>query len=206
MVLIIGTASVFIYSKVFTRMALVPTSSMSNTIIPGDHVIVHKLSGSPNRGDIVMYQQTKDSERYLSRIVGLPGETIQVRDKSVYINGRILEEQRVIVEQDPTSYDPVKEISTEGNGPYRVFYSRHLFDEQDINEDPDGEFGTITPFQIPEGSYFLLSDNRDNSYDSRYRGAIPRELIWGKASIIYYSVKMPLQDEVRWERMFKKIP
>lgn len=74
-------------------MALVPTSSMSNTIIPGDHVIVHKLSGSPNRGDIVMYQETKDSERYLSRVVGLPGETIQVRDKSVYINGRILEEQ-----------------------------------------------------------------------------------------------------------------
>ena len=186
-------------------MALVPTSSMSNTIVPGDHVMVNKLFGPPSRGDIVLYQQTKGAERYLSRVVGLPGETIQVQGKSVYVNGRILEEQRVTVEQDPTSLDLLKEISSEGSGPYRVFYDKHFLKEQDTVEEPGGDFGTTTPFRIPDDSYFLLSDNRDNSYDSRYRGAIPRKMIWGRVSIIYYSVKMPLQDEVRWERMFKKV-
>jgi signal peptidase I len=182
-------------------MARVPTSSMSNTIVPGDHVIVNKLFGPPSRGDIVLYQQTKESERFLARVIGLPGETIQVQGKSVYINGRILEEQRVTVEQNLTSLDLLKEVSSEGNGPYRVFYDKRLFEDPE----PDGDFGTSTPFRIPDDNYFLLGDNRDNSYDSRYRGAIPRELIWGKVSIIYYSVKMPSQDDVRWERMFKKV-
>lgn len=203
-VLFISAAGFFTFRFFLTRLLLVPTGAMLNTIVPGDHLVAYKLFNQPRRGDIVVYQQTKGSERYVSRIVGLPGETIQVRGNSVYINGRILEEQRVTVESMDAEYDPLKEISSEGTGPYRVFYGKHSLDEQELAEDA-AEFGTETPFQIPENSYFMLGDNRDNSYDSRYRGAVPGELIWGKASLIYYSVKMPLRDEVRWDRMFKKV-
>jgi signal peptidase I len=204
-VLVIGAAGFLTLRFYLTRLIVVPTGAMLNTIVPGDHLVAYKLFHDPSRGDIVVYQQTKESERYVSRIVGLPGETIQLRGSSVFINGRILDEQRVTVESKEAAYDPLKEISSEGNGPYRVFYSKHLFEEQDRTEAADEEFGTTTPFQIPDNSYFLLGDNRDNSYDSRYRGPVPRELIWGKASIIYFSIKMPLQDEVRWERMFTKV-
>lgn len=203
-VLSISAVGFFTLRFFFTRLIVVPTGAMLNTIVPGDHLIAYKLFDQPSRGDIVVYQQTKGSESYVSRIVGLPGETIQVRGNSVYINGRILEEQRVTVESMDAEYEPLKEISTEGNGPYRVFYTKRSSDEQEVTED-SGEFGTVTPFQIPQGSYFVLGDNRDNSYDSRYRGPVSGELIWGKASIIYYSAKMPAQDEVRWERMFKKV-
>jgi signal peptidase I len=176
-----------------------------NTIIPGDHLVAYRFFDKPNRGDIVVYQQTKGSERFISRIVGLPGETIQVVGQSVSIDGRILEEQRVAVEPENTGYAPLKEIVSEGNGPYRVFYTERSVDEPDLRTDPEGEFGTATPFRIPDDSYFLLGDNRDNSYDSRFRGPVPRELIWGKALVVYYSVKLPLRDDVRWERMFKKV-
>ena len=188
-----------------TRLIFVPTGAMLNTIIPGDHLVAYRFFDKPNRGDIVVYQQTKGSERFISRIVGLPGETIQVVGQSVSIDGRILEEQRVAVEPENTGYAPLKEIVSEGNGPYRVFYTERSVDEPDLRTDPEGEFGTATPFRIPDDSYFLLGDNRDNSYDSRFRGPVPRELIWGKALVVYYSVKLPLRDDVRWERMFKKV-
>lgn len=204
-VLVIGAACFLTVRFYLTRLIVVPTGAMLNTIVPGDHLVAYKLFDPPSRGDIVVYQQTEGSERYVSRIIGLAGETIQVRGNSVSINGQILEEQRVTVEPMDGAYDPLKEISSEGNGSYRVFYSKHLFDEQDRVGDPAGEFGTTTPFQIPDNSYFVLGDNRDNSYDSRFRGPVPRELIWGKPWLIYYSAKMPLQIEVRRERMFTKV-
>ena len=196
--LILGAAGVLTFRLFFLRAARVPTGAMSNTIIPGDHIFIYKLLGQPDRGDVVTFQRSAGSETLISRIIGLPGETIQVQGKLVYINGRILDEQRVVAKEIGRGYDPLTEVSSEGRGPYRVFYTRHA-------PDSDGEFGVATPFQIPDNSYFLLGDNRDNSEDSRYHGAVPRELIWGKASVIYYSVKEPLQDEVRWDRMFKKV-
>ena len=195
-------------------MVRVPTGSMMNTIIPGDHIVVQRSLGQIERGNIVLFQYPDDpevtdssgysppkGERYLCRVVGLPGESIQLRGNIIYINDRPLDEVRVIA-QDPGGVDPLIEISTEGSGPYRVFYSEQF---KDPESEAPGNFGTNQPFQIPNDNYFLLGDNRDNSFDSRFRGSVPRELIWGEASIIYYSEPETPGGGVRSERLFKRV-
>jgi signal peptidase I len=173
---------------------------MMNTVLPGDRLVIQKSFGQIKRGAIVVFQFPGDPAHYLSRVIGLPGETIQVRGRTVYINDHPLQEQKVIA-QEESPYSPLKEISTEGNGPYRVFYTRPV---EDWSSD-DSEFGTSTPFQIPNDNFFLMSDHRDNSQDSRFRGPVSRRLIWGEASIIYYSDATTSDGKVRWERMLSKV-
>lgn len=175
------------------RRVKVPTGAMMNTIIPGDHLLIHKSFGEIERGDIVVFQFPEDSTYYLKRVVGLPGETIQLRGTTIFINERPLDEQRVKAEEGFSFESPLKEVATEGKGPYRVFYTNAF----DAPSSGGGDFGTNAPFKIPNDCFFLMGDNRDNSEDSRYRGPVPRELIWGKPSIIYYSDT--------WARVFKKV-
>lgn len=177
---------------------------MKNTIIPGDHTLSVKLFGNPERGSVVVFQYPQVNERnpagtwYVSRIVGLPGETIQLRDRTVYINEQPLDEVKVLV-NEPEMLEPLQVIATDGKGPYQVFYMNTPYDAMD-----DIPYGTTTPFRIPADNYFLMSDNRDNSEDSRFRGSVPRELIWGKVSFIYMSVS-PESGEVRSDRTFQRI-
>lgn len=182
---------------------------MMNAIIPGDHVIILRSFGKIERGEIVLFQFPENPELpefpkgefYLSRIVGLPGETIEMRGNVVHINGRPLDELRVLAkEADPES--PLIEGATDGTGPYRVYYTH---DSRDPEEEAPGTLATNSPFQIPNDHFFLLGDNRDNSFDSRYRGPVPREMIWGEGVIIYYSKAMRPDESIRWERIFKRV-
>jgi signal peptidase I len=199
---IVGAGAATIYRIFFMKFVFVPSGAMMNTIIPGDHLLVHKSFGQIERGRIVVFQFPNDAMYYVKRIIGLPGETIQVRGRTVYINGRALEEQTVMVKEG-LQYDPLEEMSSSGNGPYRVFYTERSAEENTQSVDED-TLGTLTPFRIPQNSFFVMGDNRDNSEDSRYRGVVPRELIWGEASMIYYSETMPAR-EIRQERIFKRL-
>ena len=202
----------------FLRLVRVPSGKMANTILPGDYLLINKSFAQIERGAIVVFQYSpeylrgkegdvryehyrNDRDYYVARVVGLPGESIQVRGRTVYINGKPLQEQKVKASE--AGFDePLNELSTEGSGPYRVFYARPNDNEEEFF-DPE-TYGSETAFQIPKDSYFVLGDNRDNSEDSRYRGPIPRNLIWGRASIIAYSTTMNT-NEVRSDRMFKRI-
>jgi signal peptidase I len=181
---------------------------MANTLLPGDQFVSRKAFGKLIRGQVVIFKYPGDSNQYVARIVGLPEETVQLNQKSVLINGQTLGEERVLVKPQSESqyFDPLEEISSVGEGPYRVFYTVREGDEEDgpVEETDESSYGIAKPFQIPQDCYFLLGDNRDNSVDSRYRGCVPRNLIWGIVGYIYWSESMK-SGEVRWERVTKQI-
>jgi len=190
-------------------MVRVPTGAMANTIVPGDCLIVNRLLGDVKRGDIVIFRYpSQPLIQYVSRVVGLPGETIQIRDTSVYINGKPIPEQHVFVKY-PYDFDfgVLDEVSSEGSGPYRVFYFTRDGNAVGILDQSRMKFAGAAPFQIPNNHYFVMGDNRDNSLDSRYQGTVPRDMIWGKPTMIYWSSHQDQfhQKSVKWERLGKRI-
>ena len=192
------------YFTVFFQLARVPTASMANTIIPGDQVLIKtRAFGEVRRGDVILFKYPNDySTNYVSRVVGLPSETIQMNGRRVYVNGRELPEQRVFVRNAQTLQpEALEEVSVEGGGDYRVFHS------EVESVDSETPYATREPFQIPQDCYFVLGDNRENSYDSRFRGAIFRNAVIGKTILIYWSSGSDItgNESVRWERIFARI-
>jgi signal peptidase I len=150
------------------------------------------------RLDIVVFKYPDEPERdFIKRVIGLPGETVELRNKKVYINGRALDE------------------------PY-VHFLEPASDSQEITSfDVRERYG---PVRVPEGQYFVMGDNRDNSQDSRYWGFLPRSYIKGRALMIYWSfdnegdryadqsaparilsVITHFFTRTRWERIFRQI-
>jgi signal peptidase I len=158
----------------------VPTPSMEPTILVGDRLLIDKFTYRNNflsplpftpaqeieRGDVVVFKYPEQPEiLYVKRAIGLPGETFEIRNKTVYINGQPIEEPYK-VHSDPN-------VNRRGNNPH--FLS---FDSQRDN------FGPVT---IPEDSYFMMGDNRDDSADSRYFGFLEREYIVGRPLFVFWS-------------------
>jgi signal peptidase I len=191
----------------------VPTGSMQNTITIGDHLLVNKFIFAPGptlpflpmreirRGDIIVFKypgnkNDPDDDRrpdntpyktnYVKRVIGLPGDHIEVRDKTVLINGKLLPEHRITAkdhDDDPMTQDrqedkkPLEIVDApprQPDEPYTVFYSQRPLDG-------------AKSFDIPQGHYFVMGDNRNNSQDSRYWGFVPRELVIGRAMFVYWS-------------------
>lgn len=168
------------FVRIFVFQAFkIPTGSMIDNLLIGDHIFVNKFvygpAGPPwlervvpvrdvRRGDIVVFRMPKQPQfDYVKRVVGMPGDLIVIRDKRVFVNGVPLEEPYALF-QDPTTY----RIGGAYSEPFR---SRD-------------QFG---PFRVPAGQYFMMGDNRDLSYDSRYWGTVPRSFIKGRPFIVYWS-------------------
>ena len=196
-VLTVAAYALAIYGFYAGRVFTIPTGSMSNTIIPGDRILARRFSREVKRGQIVIFQYPGDSTYFLGRVIGLPNETLEIRGMNVYINGNMrVNEVRVMVESPSDYTAELEELSTDGTGRYKVYYeygSTEVVDES-----------VLGPHQIPPGHYFMMGDNRDESHDSRYRGSVPRELIWGEPFVIYYSTNVTT-GELRWDRVFKSI-
>ncbi|HEY7676018.1 MAG TPA: signal peptidase I [Candidatus Methylomirabilis sp.] len=148
--------------KTFVIQAFkIPSGSMLNTLQIGDHILVNKFIyrfADPTRGDIIVFLYPEDESRdFIKRIIGLPGDTLEVRDRVVYINGK-----------------PLKEA-------YTIFQGAGGFGN------PHTPFENFPPTHVPEGKYFMMGDNRDSSMDSRAWGFLDRSKIRGKALIIYWS-------------------
>jgi signal peptidase I len=213
--LVAETAVFVFFIMTFVVQAFqIPSGSMEPTLLVGDFLLVNKLVYAPTvfpfeklilphrgltRRDIIVFKYPQDLNKdFVKRVIGLPGEKVEVRDKQVYINDRPLEEK----------------------------YKVHIYDqvyprtEQDPNLAVRDNFG---PVVVPPGHVFAMGDNRDNSMDSRYWGFVPMTFIKGRPWMIYFSYKAEslayqktsLRDRLskilsflpkaRWRRMFKFI-
>jgi signal peptidase I len=165
----------------------IPTGSMENNLLIGDHLLVNKFVYGPalsglersllpmeeiERGDVVVFKYPEEPERdFIKRIIGLPGETLELRNKKVFINGRPLDEPYVQFLEPPDD-------SEAGDPDFTDFDLRK-------------QYGPVT---IPPNHYFAMGDNRDNSQDSRYWGFLPREYVKGKALMVYWSYEADRED------------
>jgi signal peptidase I len=176
----------------------IPSSSMENTLLIGDHVFVNRVQFSPpthaigrllpyreiRRGDIVVFLSPAEPGLYVvKRIMGVPGDRIHLREGMVYRNGQKLDEPYVM-HQGADSYNPYRDnfpevAPSEFNN---LTLAWQLAMRQFIQGDD---------LVVPPDSYFAMGDNRDVSYDSRYWGFIPRENVIGRPLFIYWSFQTP---------------
>jgi signal peptidase I len=189
------------------QAAEVPSASMENTVYVGDRFLINKFifGAGPTlpflpqreirRGDIVVFKYPAESvpsenivqhkTLFIKRVIGLPGETVEVRGADVLVNGQPLPEYRVRVldrqlRNDKAPLTRLEFPPRKADEPYTVYYSPAP------NE--GGFFHAIRrPFRVPEGHYFVMGDNRDNSKDSRFWGTVPRELVVGRAMFVIWS-------------------
>ena len=197
----------------------IPTGSMEENLLIGDHLLVNKFVFGPTatslerallpvgtikRGEVIVFKYPEEPDRdFIKRVIGLPGETVEVKEKKVYINGQALNEPYVHFLQPPSGASEFHEVTS-----------------FDVRE----RYGPVT---VPANHYFVMGDNRDNSQDSRYWGFLPRENVKGRAVVIYWSYEAErgdYQDEgagatikglvsvfahfftrTRWARMFHMI-
>jgi signal peptidase I len=177
----------------------IPTGSMENNLLIGDHLLVNKFLFAPTltslenlllpidpirRGDILVFKYPEDPERdFIKRVIGLPGDTLELRNKKVYINSQPLDEPYVRFLFPPD----------EGGS------SAPDVDDFDVRR-------TFGPITVPPDQYFMMGDNRDNSQDSRYWGFMPRDYVKGKALFVYFSYG---EDgglgNIRWSRLLHQI-
>ena len=175
----------------------IPTGSMENNLLIGDHLLVNKFVFAPTlteveeavlpmepirRGNVVVFKFPEEPERdFIKRVIGLPGETIELRKKRVYVDSVMLDEPYVRFLSPPDQ---------EGGSAF------------DVRE----QYGPVT---VPDGHYFMMGDNRDNSEDSRYWGFLPEEYVKGRALFVYFSFGgdsgLAGAGGVRWTRIFHQI-
>jgi len=172
----------------------IPTGSMENNLLIGDHLIVNKFVYAPTvssiermllpidpirRGDIIVFKYPKDPDRdFVKRTIGLPGDTVELRRKKIYINGKLLDE------------------------PYVRFLYPLTDNDTALDFSDSGKLVNYGPVVVPPDGYFMMGDNRDNSEDSRWWGFMPRSYVKGKALFIYFSLG---EEGVRWSRLLHQI-
>jgi signal peptidase I len=201
------------YRTTFAQAFRIPTGGMEPTLLNGDRLIVAKWTHGwrdpvfgqlvskprkPTRGELLVFRFPEDRSRaFIKRCIGLPGETVEVRGRTVLIDGKPLDEPYVQFLERPSMASVKPDF---------------------LLEDPLGDWG---PQSVPQGMYFVLGDNRDNSRDSRFWGFVPQEDLLGRAAVITWSYETPREEllraesedewslpsiaRVRWERFGRRL-
>ena len=202
----------------------IPSGSMKPTLLVGDYIFVSKYSygyshhsfpfspnffegriwgSDPARGDVVVFKYPNDTSKdYIKRLIGLPGDKVQLKDSVVLINGEPVKRvsQGTYIEDGSSTSVPVH-VETQNTG---KTYST-------IDIEPGNFPDNTSVFTVPEGHYFFLGDNRDNSADSRFDvGMVPAENLVGKAQVIFLSLRTGTPawqlwkwpTDMRWGRLF----
>jgi signal peptidase I len=184
--LVFSLIFVFFFTNFIAQATQVPTESMKPTILVGDHFFLDKFAFPANypqfmskvlpareirRGDIVAFRSPENPKvPFIKRTIGLPGETLEIRDKTVYIDGKALQE------------------------PYKYFMDPNVYERSSGIPSDYIVRDNYGPKVIPPNCYFMMGDNRDNSNDSRYWGVVNGNNIIGKPLFIYWSYDAPPYD------------
>ena len=169
----------------------IPTGSMEQNLLIGDHLLVNKFVFGPtvsglertflpvtqvHRGDIVVFKFPEEPERdFIKRVIGLPGETLELRQKRIFIDGEAIDEPYI---------GDVRQGGLATSSPLSTAAINQPCEQAFTSLDVRDNYGPVT---IPPGEYFVMGDNRDNSQDSRYWGFLPRSYLKGRALVIYWS-------------------
>jgi signal peptidase I len=187
----------------------VPTGSMKPTIEEGDRVVVNKLAydlkvpftmvelmkwSDPRRGDIVVLFSPADGVRLVKRVVGLPGDKIELRENQLFINDKAATLNQVGQREDEEQGMSLLAMETLNGKKHEVMFTPQIPAERSFD-----------PIVVPAGRYFVMGDNRDNSNDSRYIGMIERRRIVGKAMAVAFSLDRSHWYRPRLHRFFKGI-
>jgi signal peptidase I len=176
--LVIALALALVIRAFLVQAFSIPSGSMQPTLLIGDYLLVNKFiygirnpltnkilisMAKPQRGDVVVFIYPQDPTKdYIKRVIGLPGDRVQIINKKVYINGKLLETPQAV------NTDPLIIPADRGS-------------HESVRRD------NLGPVVVPEDSYFVLGDNRDHSYDSRFWGFVSLDALRGKAFVIYFS-------------------
>jgi signal peptidase I len=188
--------ALFVRTWVFQAFKI-PSASMEQGLLVGDHLIVNKMVFAPTlasaerallpgrplrRGDVVVFKYPEQPDRdFIKRVIGLPGDTLELKRKVIHINGTPIDEPYAHYTDLPASTPNA--------------------------DDRREEYGPVT---VPPHQFFMMGDNRDNSEDSRYWGFMPESYVKGKALFIYFSLgpsssPVPILGNVRWGRLLNRV-
>jgi len=203
--LLIFVGLMLVFRSAVADWMYVPSGSMNPTIVEGDRILVDKAAyglrvpfttirltqgEEPQRGDIAIFPSPEDGTVLVKRVIGLPGDTVEMRDEQLLINGHA------------SSYVPLSP-EADADLPAATRHQDRLYLTEDLPERPHAimllparamprSFG---PVVVPDGQYLMLGDSRDNSKDSRFIGFVPRDSLVGRAHRVLYSL-----DSERWYR------
>jgi signal peptidase I len=208
---LVVTVILAIFGTTFVLQAFkIPTGSMENTLLIGDHLLVNKFIFAPQsgwinhllpyrdlrRGDVVVFkftptdEQTEPGEHFVKRVIGVPGDRIRIFHRQVFVNG--IASNEPYVRHDPAYVDELR--------------------PGDDFPPPDSEFlpGSTSPWDaemasavkngeliVPPGKYFVMGDNREQSWDSRFWGFVSRSVVIGRPVLIYWSFETPRDEYMR---------
>jgi signal peptidase I len=208
-------AMMLMFRSALADWMVVPSGSMNPTIVEGDRVLVNKLvfglrvpfttlhltaGENPARGDIVVFDSPNSSITLIKRVIGLPGDVIEMRDEQVSVNHQALAYTALAASQDADMLQSSRaerhQLATELL-PGKTHAVMALPDRAAMRD-----FG---PLVVPPGQYFMMGDNRDNSEDSRFIGSVPRRLIVGRASKVLVSLNPEHDWLPRTDRFLKPL-
>lgn len=171
--LVVAVVIAMVIKGLLLQTYTIPSESMYSTLMVGDFLILNRLAytlDEPEKGDVVVFEYPLEPQKdFIKRVVGTPGDRLELVDKVLYVNGEPFEE-------------PYRRVNGQIPLPAKLTHKDN-FEE----------------FTVPEGKYFMMGDNRDNSYDSRFWGFVDKDKIKGKALMIYWSMESPKSNSI-WSK------